>query len=158
MFSKLQLLRARLDCRGGIHRQFRRAGALLEMVLVLSLLLSLTFGSVEFSYYFYVKNAFEGAARDGARAGAPWNASNSAVTTAVTQALAFTGWPAADYTVSITDTSGNALSNISTLAQGTQFEVTISATWGTIGNGYRPLGLIGASKVVTCSCVMAKED
>jgi Flp pilus assembly protein TadG len=130
------------------------------MIVVMSLLLSLIFGSVEFSYYFYVKNTFEGAARDGIRAGVPWNTGNSAITAAITQSLAPTGWSSSSppYTVAITDTSGNALSNVSTLAAGTEFEVTISATWGVIGNGFRPLGIIGANKVVSATCVMAKED
>jgi Flp pilus assembly protein TadG len=141
------------------RRNARRGGAILEMAIVLSLAMTLTFGMVEFAYYFYVKNSFEGAAREGVRAGAVFAASNSNITTAVTNALNTTGWNTASppYTVSITDTSGNAISDISTITSGSQFEVTLKATWGTIGAGFRPLGLIGTGKVVTATCVMRKE-
>lgn len=142
--------------RAGRHR---RGGAVLELAIAFSVITYLVFGMVEFGYYFYVKNIFEGAAREGARAGAPWNTTIANINTAVTNAIAPTGLSTANpvYTVSITDTSGNTISNLSNVASGTQFEVTISATWGTVGNGFRPLALIGSGKVVTSTCVMRKE-
>jgi Flp pilus assembly protein TadG len=127
------------------------------MAICLSVLLTLTFGSVEFAYYFYVKNMFEGAAREGMRAGVVWNAANSDITTAVTKALGPTGWASSNYTVAITDTSGHAIADISTVSSGSSFEVTVSATWGTIGAGFRPMALIGTSKTVSATCVMRKE-
>ena len=47
------------------RRGNRRGAAILEMALTLGLLLNLTFGMVEFGYYFYVKNSFANAAREG---------------------------------------------------------------------------------------------
>lgn len=140
------------------RRRRRSAGAaVVEMAITLSLLTTLTFGSVEFSYYFYVKNMLTQAARQGARAGAPPSGSNSAVTTAVSGALATTNWPASNYTVAITDTSGNAIASVSTLASGNPIEVTVSGTWSTLGAGFRPLNLIGGTKTVSGVSVFMKE-
>jgi len=145
--------------RAFVPRNSRRGGAILEMAIILSLTMTLTFGMVEFAYYFYVKNTFEGAAREGVRAGVPFAASNANINTAVANAIAPTGWSTTSppYTMAITDTSGNAIGDISTIASGSQFEVTLSATWGTIGAGFRPMALIGTSKIVTATCVMRKE-
>ena len=126
------------------------------MALTLGLLLNLTFGMVEFGYYMYVKNAFANAAREGVRARNGPGATNPNVTTAVTNALAGCNFPTNSYSTSITDTSGNA-DDVSTDTRGTAIEVTVSATWGTIGNGFRPLKLIGSAKTVSALCVMAKE-
>ena len=52
-------------CRG--RGAFRRGGAILEAALVLPILLALSFGMVEYGYYFFVKHTLQGAARDGAR-------------------------------------------------------------------------------------------
>jgi hypothetical protein len=59
--------------------------------------------------------------------------------------------------VSITNTSGNALT-AGTATAGTQIEVTVSATWSTIGAGFRPMNLIGGTKTVKGVCVMRKES
>src|SRR5205085_1990414 len=64
-------------------RRARRGTAVMEMALVGSLLLGLTFGTVEFGYYFYVKNIFQGAAREGCRAGITPTGDNTAVTSSV---------------------------------------------------------------------------
>src|SRR4051812_13398788 len=53
--------------RGTRARFFRRGNAVMEMALVLPILLALSFGTVEFGYFFYVKHTLQGAARDGAR-------------------------------------------------------------------------------------------
>jgi len=127
------------------------------MVIVLPLIASLTFGMVEFAYCFYCTNMLEGAARDGARFAILSGSTSTTVSTAVTNALATTHWPSSYYTVAITDTSGNAL-NPSTAAVGTQVEVTVSANWGTVGNGFSPLQLMSTSKTITGSCVMRKEQ
>ena len=138
------------------RRNGRRGAAIIEMALVLTLLLNLTFGMVEFGYYMYVKNSFANAAREGVRACMVPGAVNSDVTTAVTNALSGAKFPANSYSSSITDTSGNSL-DVSTTTQGSSIEVTVSGTWGTVGNGFRPLKLIGSTKTVSSLCVMRKE-
>lgn len=141
--------------RNAARRGNRRGGAILEMSLTLALLLNLTFGMVEFGYYFYVKNSFANAAREGARAGIVPGATNSSVTTAVTNALTACHFPTSSYTTGITDSSGN--NDVSLDTEGTTVTVTVSATWGTIGAGYRPLNLISSTKTVSAPVTMGHE-
>lgn len=138
------------------RRGKRRGTAILEMALTITVLLNLTFGMVEFGYYFYVKNAFESASREGVRAAMVPGGTTSAATTAVTNALAAYKFPGSSVTATVTDTSGNTL-DPSVQSQGTAIQVNVKATWSVIGAGFRPLSLIGGSKVVTGYCVMQKE-
>ena len=133
---------------------WRRGTAVLETALVILVLAYLSFGTVEFGYYFYVKNALEGAAREGARAGIPPSAVSSDVTTAVTNSM--TGFSSTSYSVSVTDTSGNTV-DVSSVSTGSPVKVTVSATWSTIGAGFRPMTLISGTKTVKGVCVMRKE-
>ena len=48
-------------------RPLTRGASVLEMALVLPILLMLSFGVVDYGYYFYVKNTVQGAALAGAR-------------------------------------------------------------------------------------------
>ena len=50
----------------GSQRRRRRGSAVLDAALVFPILLSLTFGAIEYGYYFFVKNTLQGAAREGA--------------------------------------------------------------------------------------------
>lgn len=127
----------------------RRGGAVLETALVLGILLNLAFGTVEFGYFFFVKNSLQGAAREGGRAAIVASATNTDVTTAITNSLDSAGIPSSKYTVTLSP------SNIATAAAGTQVTVTIAASWGTVG--VRPLGLIGTTKQVIGTTVMRKE-
>jgi len=138
------------------RRRPRRGGAILELSITLALLLNLTFGMVEFGYYFYVKNAFENAAREGVRTAMTPSGTTTTTTTAVTNALSAYKFPANCVTTTVTDTSGNTL-DPSTAAIGTAIQVNLTATWSTIGAGFRPLTLISGSKSVTGYCVMQKE-
>jgi Flp pilus assembly protein TadG len=138
------------------RRGNRRGGAILEMALVLGLLLNLTFGMVEFSYYFYVKNAFENVAREGVRAAMAPGCTSTDAATAVTNALSSYKLPANCWTTTTTDTSGNTL-DPTAAAIGTPIQVNVKATWSVVGAGYRPLTLISASKVLVGYCVMRKE-
>lgn len=138
------------------RRGKRGGGSLVEMAITLSLLVTLTFGMIEFGYFFYVKNSFSNAAREGARAAIVPGAQNSDVTTAVTNALTSCHYPNNSYTVTVTDTSNGALT-VSSASSGTAIQVNVSATWGTIGAGFRPMNLISSGKTVSSYCVMRKE-
>lgn len=141
---------------GGANRlRTRRGGsAVLDMVLILPILLSLSFGTVEFGYYFYVKHNLQAAAREGARAAIVPSAVAGDVTTAVSNAMTAAGLSGSGYTTTVTDTNGNAL-NVATAAAGTAIKVNVTCSWGTVG--LRPLGLIGAGKQVVGATVMRKE-
>ena len=138
-------LKARLP----VKARSRRGNATLELSLTLGVLLSLTFGTVEFGHFFFVKNTLQGAAREGVRAAIPSGATSADVTTAVNGALTAAGFNTANFTVTVSP------SNISTVAAGSAVSVTVSGTWGTVG--LRPLGLIGSAKQVTGAAVMRKE-
>ena len=142
----------------------RRGGTIIEMAISISLLMSLTFGMVEFSYAFYCKNMLIGAAREGVRAGIASGTARSDVTTAVANALATTNWTAQGYyTVKVSaptstpTTATDIGSTLGTMAAGTQLQVSVYATWGNLGSGFNPLHLISSSKNMIGSCVMRKE-
>lgn len=127
----------------------RRGSTLIETALVLGILLYLSFGAVEFGYYFFVKNTLQGAAREGGRASVVDGATNASVTSAVSAVMTANGIPSNKYTLTTTP------SNISAAASGTQITVTITCTWGTVG--VRPLAMLSAGKQVIASAVMRKE-
>jgi Flp pilus assembly protein TadG len=133
------------------RNRWRRGSAVLEAALVLPILLSLTFGTVEYGYFFYVKHTLQGAAREGARAAITPTATNTDVTTAITNSMSAAGLNGSGYTTQIIP------SNVNALTAGTAITVNVTCTWGTVGNGFRPLGLIGAAKQVRGSTVMRKE-
>ena len=109
----------------------RRGGAVLETILILPILLYMGFGTVEFGYYFYVKHSCEGAARDGCRAAIVAGAQYSDVTSAVSSSMSAANLGSSGYTV--------------------------TCTWGTAGQGYRPWNMIGSSKQVIGTAVMRDE-
>ena len=131
----------------------RRGATILEMALTLVVLLNLTFGSIEFGYFFFVKNSVQGAAREGARAAITPTGANSDVTAAVNSALTSAGLRTADFTTTVK--VNNAVANANTATAGQMVEVSVQASWGTVG--LRPLGLIGATKPVRGAATMRKE-
>lgn len=131
----------------------RRGTSVLEMSLVLPLLIMLSFGVVDYGYYIYLKNTFQGAALAGARAGIPYDASNTDVANAVSASMTAAGIPSGNYTVTINPTS------VSGLAAGTPVTVTISAAWSAVGTHALSAswGGISDTKQVTASAAMEKE-
>jgi Flp pilus assembly protein TadG len=132
----------------------RRGGSLLEMMLVLPLLLMLSFGVVDYGYYFYLRNTFQGAAMDGARAAIPASATNTSVTSTIANVMSAAGVSSSNYTVTLTP------SNVSGVAAGTNITVQVSASWGTVGTHAlgSAWGGISNSKTVTATAVMVKES
>ncbi|HEY2588113.1 MAG TPA: TadE family protein, partial [Tepidisphaeraceae bacterium] len=74
-----------------LRPRLRRGGSMLELMLVLPILLMLSFGVVDYGYYFYLKNTLQGAAQAGARAAIPGTATNTNVTTAISNILTAAG-------------------------------------------------------------------
>ena len=145
----------RIILKRGREGTWRRGSAVLDAALVFPILLSLTFGTVEYGHFFYWKHTLQGAAREGARAAITPTAQNSDVTTAVTTAMTAAGIPSANYTIKIRNSTDTTDVNVASIAAGTPILVKVYATWGTVG--MRPLGLIGASKQVLGMTVMRKE-
>ena len=130
----------------------RRGNVILEAALVLPILLLLAFGTIEFGYYFYVKNNVQGAAREGARASIAAGATNADVNAAVATAMTNSGLSQSGYTVTTEP------ANVFTAAPGTQIRVTVQCNWGTVGGGARPMNLMSANKPVRGTATMRKES
>jgi Flp pilus assembly protein TadG len=132
----------------------RRASSVLELCLVLPILLTLSFGIVDYGYFLYVKNTVQGAAEAAARAAIPATATNSSVNTVITNMMAAAGLQNSGYTVAFSPT------DVSTAAAGATVTVTIAVSWGNVGThtlsaGY---GGISNSKQITGAAVMIKES
>ena len=142
----------------------------MDAALIFPVLLSLTFGSIEFGHFFYVKHTLQGAAREGARAAIVPGATNANVTTAVTSAMTAAGIASNKYDVVIRSSSNvpsnlytmtnsqlSALTDdtVSSIAAGSGVSVIVWSNWGTIG--VRPIGVVGSTKNVIGETVMRKE-
>jgi Flp pilus assembly protein TadG len=139
-------------------RTARRGNALLETAIVLPVLLSLAFGTVEFGYYFFVKNTVQGAAREGARAAIISTSAYTDVTGAVTSSLTAAGINTSTTTVQRTSsgvTTTITSANYSTITSGDSVTVTVSVLWSNVG--FSPLGIIASNKQVTGTAVMRRE-
>ncbi len=140
-----------------IKRPRRMGSAILEAALVLPVMLSLSFGMIEFGYFFFVKHALQAAARDGARIGVVPSGSNSTVSSTVASALTAAGLQNTGYQVDIQNASTGASLNVNTAATLTPVKVVVRFNWSGIGAGLRPLGMISGSQQVSGSAVMIKE-
>ncbi|HVT89918.1 MAG TPA: TadE/TadG family type IV pilus assembly protein [Tepidisphaeraceae bacterium] len=132
----------------------RRGNAVLDAALVLPILLSLTFGTVEYGYFFFVKHSLQGAAREGCRAAI---VPSTTTTTPVIQAMAASLYAAGLNTSTLTLDNKYDISHTTSVTPGTGNPITveIDVAWSSIG--VRPLGLIGGTKIVKGVTVMRKE-
>lgn len=139
----------------------RRGMAILEMAVTLLLLLMLSFGTVEFGYFFYVKNCIQNAAREGARAAIVPDAKYNDVTGAVAAAMNPGGWTSSKYTVIVKRNASSTITsgNFNTLDEGDAVTVTVQAEWGKIGISPLPtaMGGFASNKLVKGAAVMRKE-
>ena len=135
----------------------RRGGALLEAALVLPILLAFGFGAFEFGYFIFLKQAVQGAAREGARAAILPTATAAKVNGAVGTAMASAGLADTGYTVQIVSGASDAPVNPATAVAQTPIRVVVSCPWASITPGLRPMGLIGDDKQITGMTVMTKE-
>jgi Flp pilus assembly protein TadG len=150
-----------VDGRDGQRRRRsrnRRGSSVLDTFFVMTLLLGLSFGIVEYGYFFFVKHNLQAAAREGARAAILPGATSQNVTDAVTSLMKSAGLDKTGYSVSVTDTGGKAL-DVSSATAGTPIQVQVQCTWGSVGVHPLPesLGGISPAKVVKGATVMRKE-
>jgi hypothetical protein len=106
----------------------------------------------------------QGAAREGARAGIVSGATySSSITSAVQGAMSAAGFSSASpkYSFTVTDTTTSVTittdAQLAAVSSGDALQVSVQATWGTIGAGFRPMNLIGSSKIVVGTAVMRHE-
>ena len=126
----------------------RRGIALTELAIVLPLLLTVTFGVMEYGWMFLKAHQVANAALQGARVGARPDATAATITTAVNSAMSSAGIPAAAYTTTITP------NNPTTLSAGQQLRVRVQVTYSQIGLG---LPLIPVPTNLTSEVTMARE-
>ena len=75
------------------HRhRYRRGNAVLETTVAMSLLLSLTLGSIEFGYCIYMRHVVQMASVAGARAAVLSTSTQSRVTSAITNSMSSAGF------------------------------------------------------------------
>lgn len=134
---------------------FRRGNAVLDAALVFPILLSLTFGCIEFAHFFYVKHTMQGAAREGVRSGIPPGATNAEVTASVQSAMTAAGFATNKYTIAIRNSTDTADVNVNTVTAGTTILVKVYSQWGTVG--IRPMGLMSSTKQIAGQTMMRKE-
>lgn len=139
----------------------RNGNALIETVLVLSLvLLPLTFWTIDFTYYFFVRSNVEAAAREGARAAIVDGATVANIDAAITQAMNAAGLSQAKshWTRTLKNaTTGTTISSLSSVASGQLVEVQVNCTWGNVQLTPTYLNLIGGNSLVSGQTVMRKE-
>ncbi len=136
-------------------RSTRRGNAILDAAFVLPILISLTFGSIEWGYFFFTKHVLQSAARDGARTAITVSATNTKVTQAVITSLYNAGLNSSPTTLDAKYALTITPSPVLGQAEGTPITVRIDCNWGSFN--VRPLGLISATKVVRGTTVMRKE-
>ncbi len=127
----------------------RFGGTLLETAIVLPVLVSVGFGMIEVGHYFFVKNAVQGAAREGARAAIVSTGTNSDVTAAVATAMSSAGI-SSGYTTTTSPASVTAA-----LTTGTSITVTVTIPWSSVG--VIPMGYITSSKTLTGTATMRRD-
>jgi Flp pilus assembly protein TadG len=123
------------------------------MAMVLPILLMLSFGIVDYGYYFFLKSTVQAAAQAGARAAIVPGATSANVTSAVSAIMTPAGLSSTSYSLTTNPT------DMSTAASGANITVTISCTWGTVG--YHTLsttmGGIASTKQMSTTITMRKE-
>lgn len=147
----------RQDYANSAARRRRHGGAIIEAALVLPIIFAVSFGAIEFGYFVFMKQAVQGAAREGARAAILQTATTAKVNTAVTSAMAAAGLDDSGYQVQITNGSTGATVNPATATAQTPIKVVVLCPWSNVSVGLRPLNLIKVSQNVIGTTVMMKE-
>jgi Flp pilus assembly protein TadG len=156
---------ARLRRQRGLTRTGgRQANSIIEMAIVLQLLLWIAMGMAEFGQYFYIKSAFQAAARDVARASILSTAVSTDPATTATRTLGYANVTFNSSWMTITDITSTpvTVTDVSTVAPGHALQIVIQVTYNLIPNVYRPLNQITGQgikngKLMIGECTMIRE-
>jgi Flp pilus assembly protein TadG len=159
-----------------INRKRFRGTATLELAITGVLLFTICFGAIEGGYYFFCKNMMEGAAREGCRNGIVTGATSTSMNSVIEYQLQIASLVApgttvttsgsnyviGNYTVSYynfnpSTSTETQVTSPTSVPVGNDLVVQITAVWGTVGNNFRPMQLLAATKVITTSCMMRVE-
>jgi Flp pilus assembly protein TadG len=147
------------------QRSTHRCGnAMIEMAIVLPVLLWLAMGMAEFGQYFYIKSAFQAAARDVARASILSTASSTDPVTTATRTLSYANVTFNSSWMTITDVTSTptTVTDVSQVAPGHALMVSIQVNYNLIPNVYRPLNQLTGQgikngKLMIGQCTMIRE-
>jgi Flp pilus assembly protein TadG len=162
MAMKQNTLSASQKLRTALRRR-RGGNSVIEMVFAFQLLMFICMGMVEFGQYFYIKHAFEAAARDAARASILATATSTSPTTAATYTLSEANVTFNSSWLTIYDTTAQAaVSDVSQVPAGDVLQVQLLATYDQIPNVMRPLySMTGQGikngKPMLGQCTMVRE-
>lgn len=146
--------------------KFRLGTAVLETAIALPLLTYLSMGMVDFGQFFYIKHAFEAAARDGVRAGILASATQTQVNNIISTTLlqANVTYNSSWLTMSYSQDGVNyySVTDVSTVPAGDMLTFNLTTAYNNIPNAVRPLYSItgkgiGNGKPVTGYATMIKE-
>jgi Flp pilus assembly protein TadG len=122
----------------------RRGSEVIELAFLLLPLMWLTFGAIDYGYYFYIEHNLQGAAREGARAGVPQGVPDyvAAAEAGATKIMTNAGFKAGTYTI------GTKVENIAT---NDALTVTVEMNYTAIGI---PPARVPATKVKGTASMM----
>jgi len=141
----------------------RSGNAMIEMVIAFPVLIFLALGMAEFGEFFYVKTAFESAARDVARVSIPVTAQQGDPAARAAATLAqynITYNPS--WMIIFDDSNGTLVTDVSTVPAGHLLTIIIQQYYDQIPGIYRPLYQVTGSgiangKQVLGLCTTVKE-
>ena len=131
----------------------------------MQVLMALSMGVIEFGQFFYIKQTFQGAARDGARAASLSTAAQSDPATAIGRTLASASVTYNSSWLTITDLTNSpatTVSDVSSVLRGHTLQITVSTNYSQLPVAMRPLYAItrvgiGNGKLISGTCTMVKE-
>jgi Flp pilus assembly protein TadG len=135
------------------RRGLRAGNSIIEFAIAFSVLMWLSMGMVEFGEFFYIRHAFEAAARDGCRVAVMQTATQAQVVAAMTRTLlqANVAYNNSWLTMSQYDLFANTttpITDVSTVPFGDEITITLATTYGALPQGIsiRPLYAITGGK------------
>jgi Flp pilus assembly protein TadG len=126
-----------------------RGTALVEAALVLSVLMTITFGAIEYGWMFLKEEQVTDAARAAARVAAPPDATTAQATTLVTSMMSSAGMGSSGYTLTFTPT------DISTVSPGSTFTVQVSVPYSNVTITH--VTLVPVPTTISSTITMSKE-
>ena len=126
----------------------RRGGTLVETAIVITLLMVLTLGLLEYGWLFLKSQQVTNATRQGARVGARVDAGTADINQAIADAMNVAGLGGSGYTVMIDP------ADVESLDPGTLFTVSVSVAYTAVGLG---MPLVPVPDTISASLSMARE-
>lgn len=126
----------------------RRGGTLVETSIVITLLMILTLGLLEYGWLLLKSQQVTNATRQGARVGARVDAGAADIDQAIADAMSIAGLGGSGYTVVIDP------ADVESLDTGTLFTVSVSVAYTEVGLG---MPLVPVPETISASVSMARE-